>query len=179
MKNISSLLFLVIAMSLLSCSESTDPIVGGPDITPDEPMVEGEKAPAFQLETYNGGKLSLADYKDKTLVIFFFGNTCPPCQAVAPKIESDLNKAFGSNNKFAMVGIDQWDGNAASVEGFKDRTGVTFPLGIKGSGVARDFGTTYDRLVVVNPAGNIEYRGTSIAANNLDEVVNIVKTLLK
>lgn len=165
---------------LVSCSESTDdPITGGPDVNPGDPMMEGEPAPSFQLDTYDGLKLSLADYKDKTLVIFFFGNTCPPCQAVAPKIETDLNEAFSTNNKFAIIGIDQWDGNAASVEGFKNRTGVSFPLGLKGSGVARDYGTTYDRLVVVNPSGNIVYRGNSIAANNLNEVVSLVKDLLK
>jgi peroxiredoxin len=179
MKRINLLLLLSTLFFLMSCSESSDlPITPGPD-SPDEPIVAAEIAPAFQLDTYSGSKISLADYKDKTLVIFFFGNSCPPCQAVAPKIEDDLNKAFSGNDKFAIIGIDQWDGNASSVEAFKDRTGVTFPLALKGSGVAKNYGTTYDRLVVVNPDGAIEYRGRSIAANNLNEVIEIVSGLLK
>lgn len=178
MKIINTFFFFSL-LFLISCSESTDePIVIGPG-TPNDPDVELEVAPQFQLQTYNDAQISLADYKDKTLVIFFFGNTCPPCQAVAPKIEDDLNKKFSSNSKFAIIGIDQWDGNAASVEGFKDRTNVSFPLALKGSGVARDYGTTYDRLVVVNAAGKIKYRGNSIAANNLNEVIGIVTELLK
>lgn len=165
-------------ITFIACSDSTDePLIMGPD-TPDEPAVELEVAPQFQLDTYDGAQVSLSDYKDKTLVIFFFGNSCPPCQAVAPKIESDLQEAFKDKAGFAMIGIDQWDGNAASVEGFKERTGVTFPLALNGSGVARSYGTTYDRLVVINAEGKIEYKGTSIAANNLDDVITLVQGLV-
>ena len=83
-----------------------------------------------------------------------------------------------AKSDFAIIGIDQWNGNAAAVERFEESAGVTFPLGLKGSGVANAYGTTYDRLVLVNQGGTIAFRGKRIAANDLDEVVNMVKRLL-
>ena len=137
-----------------------------------------EVAPGFSLETHDGQTLSSDIFADKVAVIFFFGNSCPPCKSVAPDIEAKINQEFKDDDNFVMLGIDQWDGNAASVERFKDDTGVTFPLGRMGSGVARDYGTTYDRLVLINSRGKIAFKGQSIAANDLDEVINQVKGLL-
>ena len=175
--NLLGALFLTFAFLLTSCSES-DNDGGGPISNNSNNNSGPEIAPAFSLETHNGEKISFADYKDKVLVISFFGSSCPPCISVGPEIESKLHQEFSSNPNYGIVGIDQWDGNAATVEGFIDKTGVTFPLGLKGSGVAREYGTTYDRLVVVNADGIIAYSGKRIAANDLDEVVKIVKGLL-
>ena len=78
----------------------------------------------------------------------------------------------------SIFGADQWEGNDAGVDNFQSTTGITFPLGKKGADMARAFKTTYDRLVVVDEEGFIVYRGNSIAANNLDEVIDIVRGLL-
>lgn len=136
------------------------------------------EAPDFGIKTWEGDDLKLETYKDKVLVIFFFGNTCPPCIGVGPDVEEKLNKDLRGKENYAIIGIDQWDGNDASVEGFKKNTGVEFPLGVMGSGVAKDYGTTYDRLVVIDKDGDIVYKGNSVVSNNLDEVVTLVKKLV-
>ncbi len=172
---------LIIGLSFVSCSSEEEPMPTEPTSEPSEPndpTVEIDPAPDFELATFDDFTLKSEDYENQNLVIFFFGNSCPPCQAVGPDVESKLNVAFNDKENYSIIGIDQWDGNSASVEAFRDRTGITFPLGIMGSGVARAFGTTYDRLVIVNTDGNIIYRGNSIAANNLDEVISIVSGLV-
>lgn len=180
------LLLLTAQFTFNSCSD--DPLVTEIEEVVPEEMEEVDEmddedsdlddAPAFSLKTFDDNDIKLSDYEDKNLVIFFFGNRCGPCMAVAPDIESQLNQAFGDKEDFAIIGIDQWDGNAASVENFQEQTGVTFPLALEGSPVAKDFGTTYDRLVVVKANGKIAYRGTSIAANNLEDVINLMIKLL-
>jgi len=135
-------------------------------------------APDFSIKTWDGNDLELDTYKGKLLVIFFFGNTCPPCIAIGPDVEEKLNQDLKSKSDYAIIGIDQWDGNNASVEGFQKNTGVEFPLGVLGSPVAKAYDTTYDRLVVVNKEGAIIYRGNSIVSNHLDEVVTLVNNLL-
>jgi len=135
-------------------------------------------APDFSIKTWEGNDLKLETYKDKVLVIFFFGNTCPPCIGVGPAVEEKLNQNLKSKSNYAIIGIDQWDGNNASVEGFQKNTGVEFPLGVIGSPVAKAYDTTYDRLVVVNKEGNIIFRGNNIVSNHLDEVVTLVNNLL-
>ena len=137
-----------------------------------------EKAPTFTIETLDDLQIQSSQFEGINYVIFFFGYGCPPCKAVGPDIESELHQKFKDNPKFAIIGADQWEGNDAGVEDFQDITGITFPLGKKGADMARAFKTTYDRLVVVDDEGFIVYRGNSIAANNLNEVVDIVGGLL-
>lgn len=170
-------------LSLISCSGDDGPIVTAPPTntnTPDDNSGTDdlEEAPAYSLKTFDDMDINSEEFKDKVSVIFFFGYNCPPCKGIAPDIESRLNEEFGSNSNFAIIGIDQWDGSNSGVENFKNSTGVTFPLGVKGSGIARDFGSTYDRLVVVNKESKIAFKGSSVAANDLSEVVDLVKTLL-
>lgn len=172
------------ACMLVSACSDADP---GTQVTENEQENEQENggeikdlgvAPDFEIKTWEGDNLKFETYKDKVLVIFFFGNTCPPCIGVAPDVEEKLNKDLRGKSDYAIIGIDQWDGNDSSVEGFKKNTGVEFPLGVMGSGVAKEYGTTYDRLVVVGKDGNINFRGNSVVSNNLDEVVTLVKGLI-
>lgn len=137
-----------------------------------------EAAPAFSIKTWDGDDLKLETYEDKVLVIWFFGSDCPPCKSIGPSVEEKLNKDFRGKGDYAIIGIDQWDRNNATVEGFMKITGIEFPLGAMGSGVAKDFETTYDRLVVVNKAGKIAYKADSRATNNIDDVVELVKGLI-
>lgn len=149
------------------------------DVDTDDTDADLDDAPDFSLKTFSDEDLNFAAYEDKLLVIFFFGNRCPPCISVAPDVEERLNTAFKADERFAIIGIDQWDGNAASVENFQERTDVSFPLGVMGSEVAKDYGTTYDRLVIVKPNGKIVFRGSSIVANHLDEAIGVVENLLQ
>ena len=169
-----------------SCSTDED---GPITIKPDAEMMDDDDdnkdpadlvdAPSFSVKTTADDVLDSKEFEDRNLVIFFFGYNCPPCKSVGPSIESELFQKFVSNENFAMIGVDQWDGNNAGVNSFQSTTGITFPLGVKGSQMAKDFETSYDRLVVVNAAGKIVYKGNSIARNNLDEVIDIVTGLLE
>lgn len=180
MKIFSRFIFFLalIVFTLLSCSGDE----GGLN-TPNNPGNtnnddNGDLAPTFSIETTGGVTLESSQFAGKTLVIFFFGYNCPPCKTVGPDVESKLHQQFKSNTDFAIIGADQWEGNDAGVDNFQSVTGITFPLGRKGAEMARAFGTTYDRLVVVNDKGEIVFRGSNIVANHLDEVVDLVSVLL-
>ncbi len=179
LSNFFYLLLLVSLTATYSCaSEEEEPSV----ITnPSNPMPNDNlpDAPTFTLETTTGDAITSTQFKDKNLVIFFFGYNCPPCKAVGPDIEKELHQQFKDKSDFAIIGADQWEGNNAGVDNFQSTTGITFPLGRKGADMAKAFGTTYDRLVVVNKENKIVYSGNSIATNNLDEVVDIVKGLVE
>jgi len=148
--------------------------------TPDNPGTPGTTmAAAFELKSLTGQTVKLSDFKDKVVVLFFFGNACPSCKAAAPSIQTMLQGTFGSNSSFALIGLDQWDGNAASVESFKTATGVTFPLLLMASSTAKAYSTTYDRLVVVDKSGNIVFSGKQLAGSDLGAVKSKVEMLLK
>lgn len=140
---------------------------------------DAKMAPAFELKSLDGSTVKLSDFKNKVVVLFFFGNTCPSCKAAAPNVQSMLQNTFGLNASFMLLGIDQWDGNMASVESFMKSTGVTFPLLMMGSATAKSYSTTYDRLVVIDKSGNIAFSGMQGAASDLAAVKAKVEMLLK
>ena len=135
-------------------------------------------APAFTLSSMVGGEEKLSDFQNKVVVLFFFGNSCPPCKAAAPSIESMLVTPYASRTDYKVLGLDQWNGNLASVQTFKTATNVTFPLLLNAATVAANYKTTYDRLVIIDKAGNISFTGSQGAANDIEAVKTRVNTLL-
>lgn len=163
---------LLISFSSCSKDETDDPVETTPTPT-------GTKAPDFELKSLTGSTVKLADFKNKVVVLFFFGNACPSCKAAAPNVQSMLQGTFGSNPSFMLLGLDQWDGNTASVESFMKSTGVTFPLLLMASPTAKAYSTTYDRLVVIDKSGNIMFDGKQGAGSDLAAAKAKIEMLLK
>ena len=180
---IFSILLLGFSLSFMSCSKSEDDGNGFNMDMVDDPNDDGGSnlvaAPDFSMETTSGVKLESSLYRGKNLIIWFFGSGCPPCRSVGPTVESDIYQAFKDNDKFAMIGGDQWDRSDATVDDFADDTGLTFPLGRQASSIARSFGTTYDRFVIINSDGDIVFKSTNRVSNHIDEAVDIIKGLLE
>ena len=182
--HIPFLLYLTIVLLAAGCgSDDTPDLPNNEDLIDNmEDKEEGtdsaESAPSFSLNDANGNTVALNDFKDKVLVMFFFGNSCPPCKAAAPQIQTKIADVYGSNSNFAIIGLDQWNGNAASVNSFQSVTGVNFPLLLNASATASDYQTTYDRMVVLDKSGKIRFRGTQNAANSITAVVETVEIYL-
>lgn len=150
-----------------------------PDIEQtDNSTLPDNPAPAFSLQTSTGEVINLSDFEGKVTTLFFFGNGCPPCRAIAPSIQDQLANPYSSNDDYAILGLDVWDGNSSAVNAFETATEVNFPLLLNASSVARDYGITYDRLVVIDQNGGIVFSGTQRAAGDLETVKTLVDSLL-
>ena len=97
--------------------------VGGPDAAVDTPIV-GRAAPAFDLETLDGGRLSLADLRGSPVVLNFWASWCIPCREEAPLLTAAA-RTFGTQG-LRVVGIVYQD-SAASARDFMDRFGQSYP----------------------------------------------------
>jgi len=155
-KSIVTLVIFLLLFSSCTKDDNTNPIEIGSD------------APGFTLTSLTGTDVSLSDYNNKVVVLFFFGNNCPSCQAAAPNVESILVTPFASSIDYVVLGLDQWNGNAASVQAFKTLTSVTFPLLLNASGVASDYKTTFDRIIVIDKSGKIAFSGKQSASSDID-----------
>ncbi len=170
----SFVIILFFALVLASCSKDEEDT---------EPLMSGSNAPAFTLKSLDGADVSLSNFNNKVVVLFFFGNNCPSCKAAAPDVESMLVTPFASSTDYMVLGLDQWNGNAASVQAFKTLTNVSFPLLLNASGVAADYKTTFDRIVVIDKAGKIAFSGKQSVATDITaakakvmELINPVST---
>src|SRR5579859_4188473 len=88
-------------------------------------LVNGAKAPEFELKTLDGKKFSLYEELARgPVVLAFFKVSCPTCQYAFPFLER-LQKAYGRNG-VSLVGISQND--AKDTKTFLKEFGVTFPI---------------------------------------------------
>ena len=152
----SMVIILMMAVALSACSN--DEV---------DAIEEGPRAPGFTLKSTTGADVSLSNFSNKVVVLFFFGNNCPSCKAAGPNVESMLVTPYASRTDYAILGLDQWDGNTASVVAFKTVTNVSFPLLLNASSVASAYKTTYDRIVVIDKAGNIAFKGNQSASSDI------------
>jgi len=88
-------------------------------------LKKGDLAPEFKAQDQDGNWHSLADYKGKKLVVFFYpkANT-PGCTAEACDLSNHYDK-FSSNN-FALLGVSA-DSAQAQLK-FKQKYNFPFPL---------------------------------------------------
>lgn len=69
----------------------------------------GDVAPAFAVETLDGRKISLADYRGKAVLLYFWGTWCAPCVAATPHLRN-LQAEWSIRYKdFAMISLSMGD----------------------------------------------------------------------
>lgn len=89
-------------------------------------MVEvGKKAPAFTLESSDGGKVKLSDYAGKNVVLYFYPrDNTPGCTVEA----NEFNAALPALKKLGTVVLGVSKDSIASHGKFRDKFGLAFPL---------------------------------------------------
>ena len=97
--------------------------VAGPGAAVDTPVV-GRPAPDFDLQTLDGGRLSLAELRGSPVVVNFWASWCIPCREEAPLLTAAARDYEGQGLR--VVGIVYQD-NAASARDFMDRYSQTYP----------------------------------------------------
>lgn len=88
-------------------------------------LIEGDKAPSFSAKDQDGKKISLADYKGKKLVIFFYPqDMTPTCTVQACNLRD--NFALLMQHGLEVIGISP--DSAESHKKFETRHQLPFPL---------------------------------------------------
>ncbi|MGQ1839685.1 thioredoxin-dependent thiol peroxidase [Kocuria turfanensis] len=135
----------------------------------------GRKAPDFTLPDAQGRPLSLADYRGRRVVVYFYPKASTPgCTTQACDFRDSLER-FAADG-FAVVGISP-DGPEALAR-FVDAEALTFPLlsdadhrvaeAYGAWGEKKNYGKTYEGLVrstvVVGPEGDVELAQYNVRA---------------
>jgi cytochrome c biogenesis protein CcmG/thiol:disulfide interchange protein DsbE len=87
---------------------------------------EGERAPDFALQTFDGQDLSLADMRGQVVVVNFWASWCLPCEAEAAELEATW-RAYRDQG-VVFLGIAYVDTETESLA-YLDRLQITYPNG--------------------------------------------------
>ena len=103
----------------------------------DTPIV-GQPAPAFDLETLDGGRLSLAQLRGSPVVLNFWASWCIPCREEAPLLTAAA--ADYAAQGLRVIGVVYQD-SAENARDFMRRYGQTYPALLDTDGrTAIDYG---------------------------------------
>jgi thioredoxin-dependent peroxiredoxin len=138
-------------------------------------LQKGDKAPNFSALDQDGKSHSLADYKGKKLVVFFYPKASTPgCTAEACDLNDNFER-FASNN-YAILGVSADSAKAQAK--FKDKYGFQYSLlADEDKAVIQVFGVWGPKKFMGKEYDGI-HRTTFIIDENgiLENVISDVKT---
>jgi peroxiredoxin Q/BCP len=153
-------------------------------------MVEvGKKAPAFNLESSDGGKVKLSDYAGKVVVLYFYPRDNTPGCTVEAEGFRDAMPALGKLDA-VVLGVSK--DSIASHCKFRDKFSLNFPLLSDPDGKALEaYGAWGDKVmygkkmkgvirstVVIGKDGKIVKHWPKVSVKgHVDDVVATVKAL--
>lgn len=122
-------------------------------------------APAWQLKTQTGDKISLSNYQGEPIILHFWATWCPYCKKLQPKLVELENKYQDSGIKIVAISFNEDEG-ARPQDELKARS-YNFITAINGEPVAKLYGvrgtpTTF----FINRQGQAIYKSTSSDINN-------------
>ena len=93
---------------------------------PQAPRLEvGDKAPAFSLPDADGNTVSLADYRGRKVIVYFYpAASTPGCTKEACDFRDNLSDLNGAGLDVVGISPDK----PAKLAKFRDEQGLTFPL---------------------------------------------------
>jgi peroxiredoxin len=116
----------------------------------------GEKAPDFQVETMDGEKVKLSDYRGKKVFLNFWATWCPPCKAEMPYMQSFYEEK-PENVEVLAVNLEE---SASKAKDFADQYGLTFPVLLDHSGAVAEVYDIYTipTTYVLNEDGTVHQK---------------------
>jgi peroxiredoxin Q/BCP len=153
-------------------------------------MIEvGKKAPAFTLESSDGGKVTLSDFAGKIVVLYFYPrDNTPGCTLEA----ENFRDAVPALKKLGAVVIGVSKDSIASHCKFRDKYKLNFPLLTDSDGkVMEAYGAWGDKVmygkkvkgvirstVLIDKSGKVARHWPKVSVKgHVDEVVEAVKAL--
>jgi len=91
------------------------------------PVMRGKRAPAFALNSLDGKKVSLADYKGRPVLVNFWATWCGPCKVEMPWFE-EFRKQYAAQG-FEILGLtDDADAGKETIAKVAGKAGVSYPI---------------------------------------------------
>ena len=123
-------------------------------------LVANSPAPLLQLEDEQGNKSKLSDYKDKTVMLHFWGVQCPHCLKEMQSL-LELEKSFhGKSFVVLHVCTDEEDAKVAQQIASKYAPGIKIFVETSGIGLARYEVQTLPAFWLIGGGGRTLARST-------------------
>lgn len=138
----------------------------------------GDMAPDFTVEMLDGSSVTLSKLQGKPTLLIFWATWCPPCREELSHLQEGVIDLFG--DKINVLPISRGEKREV-VEGFLDKMGYTFAVGLDGDqSIYRKYATNYiPRCWVIDSKGEVVYAGVGYDEAIAAEVNEALNKALK
>ena len=91
------------------------------------PVTVGETVPNFTLTTFEGEQISLADLKNKVIILNFWASWCKPCEEEAADLETAW-RIYQPGGEVVFLGVDYVD-TETEANVYLEKFDITYPNG--------------------------------------------------
>ncbi|MEJ8777474.1 peroxiredoxin family protein [Pseudogracilibacillus sp. ICA-222130] len=88
---------------------------------------QGNIAPDFELETMDGEKVKLSDYRGQKVLLNFWATWCPPCRSEMPDMQK-VHDEFGEDVVILAVNLTETESSLQTVTNFLQELEITFTI---------------------------------------------------
>lgn len=96
-----------------------------------------DPAPDFKLATLEGKPLSLAEYRNKVILLNFWATWCGPCRAEIPDLVELENKY---KDRLQIIGLVVDDDDADAIKKFVEQFAINYPVAIATDALRMEYG---------------------------------------
>jgi len=142
-------------------------------------LKEGQRAPAFTLGALDGRRASLADHRDKLVVLNFWATWCHPCALEMPSLEA-LWQRYRTRG-LVVVGVSVDRGSPRGLlEPYVRNLKLTFPILLDPDSRTSDGWrvTALPATFIVRPGGEVAGMAVGAREWNSAEMQTLVERLL-
>ena len=130
----------------------------------------GKTAPDFELETLEGKKAKLSDYRGKKVILNFWASWCPPCREEMPEFQRIYSE---NKDKLVVVGVNLQE-SRENAEAFIEKLSITFPILLDPNSQVKDMYNVFTQPVTyfIDESGKIvDKKFGPLTSEEIDEKI--------
>ena len=149
--------------------------------TPEEATIvkDGQKAPNFEVQMFDGSTVKLADLKGKVVLLNFWATWCPPCRAELARVEKDIIEKFKGED-FVFLPVSRGE-KYETVAAFREKMGYTFPMGLDTDNtIYKKYAQTYiPRNFLIGKNGKVVKASVGYDEAEFAELIKLIEKEIK
>jgi len=138
---------------------------------------KGEPAPAIQITSTSGQRITNANYKGHVLLVHFFATWCSPCRESIPVLIR-LTRKYGAQG-FQVLGLSIDEGGDRVVPAFIREKKITYPVALAGDDLQEAYGVrSVPTFFLINRKGQVIEKFMGVSPESEREMEAAVRRVL-
>ncbi len=142
--------------------------------------VDTGMAPLFSVDVVDGGRIDLAGYRGKVVILDFFATWCEPCRLLAPELQTVYGRYKDKGVVVIALSADEGPDATASVRAYMKELRLSYMAAVDGERVMKQYGVySLPTTVIIDRDGKIKSKHLGLTADYAKRLSSEVEALIQ